>query len=190
MIVKVCGLRDPDNIRAVERLRWTSAASFSIPAPRAACPTTSSMPRPCAAAAGPRSGSSSMLRLPRCSARPNASASGGSNSTATSRPKRAGSFGSAASGSSRRSASRRPATSRRSGPTKTAPTTCCSTPAATATAVRDDASTGRCSTPMRAAFRFCSAAESTRSAPKRSGNSSIPVSRAWISTADSKRPRR
>ena len=46
-----------------------------------------------------------MLRPPRCSARPNASASGGSSSTATSRPKRAGSFGSAASGSSRRSAS-------------------------------------------------------------------------------------
>lgn len=38
---------------------------------------------------------------------------------------------------------------------KRVPTTCCSTPAATVTAVRGGGSTGGCSTPIRAAFRSC-----------------------------------
>ena len=183
MIVKVCGLRDPDNIRAVERLPVDLCGFIFYPRSPRCVPDDefhAAAVRSCRRPAVGVFVDASPAEMLRTAER---FGLGWLQLHGDESPEACGVL-------RQRGFRIIKAIRVASAGAKTAPTTCCSTPAATVTAVRDDVSTGRCSTPMRAAFRFCSAAESTRSAPKRSGDSSIPVSRAWISTADSKRPRR
>ena len=130
MIVKVCRLRDPDNIRAPSNgCRWTSAASFSIPAPRCV-PDDEFHAAAARSCRRPAVGSSSMLRPPRYTRTAERfglerlQLHGGDES-----PEACG--GASAAGFRIIKAirvARRLATSRRPGPTKIAPTTCCSTP--------------------------------------------------------------
>lgn len=98
MIVKVCGLRDPENIRAVDRLAVDLCGFIFYPRSPRCVPDDELHAAAVRSCRKPAVGSSSTLRPRRCSARPNASASGGSSSTATNLPVCAGSFGSAASG--------------------------------------------------------------------------------------------